>query len=139
MRVCTQTRGRVGGGYRPSTARLPPPGVDRRSPMNELFAPAKPATLAEPSPKSPTAFFGRLVGRSQVMRDVIDRLRTISAHDATLLLEGESGTGKEIAAEAVHAASARRHKPFVVVDCGAIARPLLEAELFGHERGAYTG
>jgi two-component system response regulator GlrR len=106
--------------------------------MNEL-APAKPALLTDLSAKSPTAQFGRLVGRSQVMRDVIERLRTIAAHDATLLLEGESGTGKEIAAEAVHDAGTRRHKPFVVVDCGAIARPLLEAELFGHERGAYTG
>jgi two-component system response regulator GlrR len=107
--------------------------------MNELFAPAKPAALADVPAKSPTAYFGRLVGRSQVMRDVIERLRTIAVHDATLLLEGESGSGKEIAAEAVHEASSRRHKPFVVVDCGAIARPLLEAELFGHERGAYTG
>jgi two-component system response regulator GlrR len=111
--------------------------------MNELFAPAKPATLAEvptevPT-RSPTAHFGRLVGRSQVMREVIERLRTIANHEATLLIEGESGTGKEIAAEAVHDAGSRRHKPFVVVDCGAIARPLLEAELFGHERGAYTG
>jgi len=107
--------------------------------MNELFAPAKPAALADVPAKAPTAYFGRLVGRSQVMRDAIERLRTIAAHDATLLLEGESGSGKEIAAEAVHDASLRRHKPFVVVDCGAIARPLLEAELFGHERGAYTG
>jgi DNA-binding NtrC family response regulator len=109
--------------------------------MNELFAPAKSATatLVESAPKNPTASFGRLVGHSQVMRDVIERLRTIAAHDATLLLEGESGTGKEIAAEAVHDAGTRRHKPFVVVDSGAIARPLLEAELFGHERGAYTG
>jgi DNA-binding NtrC family response regulator len=107
--------------------------------MNELFAPAKSGALIDAPAKPPTAYFGRLVGRSQVMRDVIERLRTIAAHDATLLLEGESGTGKEIAAEAVHDAGTRRHKPFVVVDCGAIARPLLEAELFGHERGAYTG
>ena len=107
--------------------------------MNELFAPAKSAALAELPARPPTAFFGRLVGRSEVMRHVIERLRTIAAHDATLLLEGESGTGKEIAAEAVHEAGLRRQKPFVVVDCGAIARPLLEAELFGHERGAYTG
>ena len=108
--------------------------------MNELFAPAKPTPLAEvPARSSPTVYFGRLVGRSPVMRNVIERLRTIAAHDATLLLEGESGTGKEIAAEAVHDAGPRRQKPFVVVDCGAIARPLLEAELFGHERGAYTG
>jgi DNA-binding NtrC family response regulator len=107
--------------------------------MNELFAPAKPVAMADVSPRPTTASFGRLVGRSQVMRNVIERLRTIAAHDATLLLEGESGTGKEIAAEAVHDAGPRRQKPFVVVDCGAIARPLLEAELFGHERGAYTG
>jgi len=83
--------------------------------------------------------FGRLMGRSQVMKDVIRRLRAISAGDATLLIEGESGTGKEVAAEAVHLAGPRRDKPFVVVDCAAISRSLIESELFGHERGAYTG
>jgi len=87
----------------------------------------------------PDSRFGRLIGESNVMRAVFDRLARIAARDTTLLLEGESGTGKELAAEAVHEASVRRDGPFVVVDCGSIPRTLLEAELFGHERGAYTG
>jgi DNA-binding NtrC family response regulator len=73
------------------------------------------------------------------MRVVFSRLARIAGRDSTLLLEGESGTGKELAAEAVHEASSRSAGPFVVVDCGSIPRALLEAELFGHERGAYTG
>jgi transcriptional regulator with PAS, ATPase and Fis domain len=85
------------------------------------------------------AVFGRLRAHSAVMRDVIERLQRIAGKDTTLLLEGESGTGKELAAHAVHSAGTRRDKPFVVVDCGALPRTLIEAELFGHERGAYTG
>ena len=87
----------------------------------------------------PEGRFGQLIGDSPAMRAVFSRLARVAGRDATLLLEGESGTGKELAAEAVHEASARRAGPFVVVDCGSIPRALLEAELFGHERGAYTG
>jgi DNA-binding NtrC family response regulator len=87
----------------------------------------------------PEIRFGKLLGETNGMRAVFARLSRVAARDITLLLEGESGTGKELAAEAVHEASARRGKPFVVVDCGSIPRTLLEAELFGHERGAYTG
>jgi two-component system nitrogen regulation response regulator GlnG len=105
--------------------------------MND-FAPAK-RVVSSDRPELSPAVFGRLIGRSKVMRDVITRLRAVASHEATLLLEGPSGTGKEVAAEAVHAASPRRNKPFVVVDCASIARSLIEAELFGHERGAYTG
>lgn len=83
--------------------------------------------------------FDRLVGGSALMQAAIRRLQQVAAHEATLLIEGESGTGKELAAEAVHAASRRGEGPFVVVDCSAIARNLIEAQLFGHERGAYTG
>jgi DNA-binding NtrC family response regulator len=87
----------------------------------------------------PEGRFGRLIGDSAAMRVVFSRLARIAGRDATLLLEGESGTGKELVAEAVHEASSRSSGPFVVVDCGSIPRALLEAELFGHERGAYTG
>src|SRR4051794_10752204 len=83
--------------------------------------------------------FRWLVGDEPPIRVVVDRLAHIARRDTTVLLEGESGTGKELAAEAVHAASPRRNGPFVVLDCGAIPRNLMEAELFGHERGAYTG
>jgi DNA-binding NtrC family response regulator len=105
--------------------------------MSDSFAPAMSA--ARDDLPVDTETFGRLVGRGHLMKEVMRRLRAIAARDATLLIEGESGTGKEVAAEAVHDASPRRSQPFVVVDCGAIARSLIEAELFGHERGAYTG
>jgi DNA-binding NtrC family response regulator len=83
--------------------------------------------------------FGSLAGTSAAMRQTIALLERASASDATVLLEGETGTGKGKAAEAIHQASPRRDKSFVVVDCGAIPAPLLESELFGHEKGAFTG
>ena len=83
--------------------------------------------------------FGRMVGRSTAMQVVFDVLGKAAASDATILLEGETGTGKEVSAEAIHRGSPRRDKPFLVVDCGAMPPQLLESELFGHERGAFTG
>lgn len=83
--------------------------------------------------------FGRMVGQSPNMRAVFETLERAAASDATVLLEGETGTGKEISAEAVHRGSRRRDKPFLIVDCGAIPPQLLESELFGHERGSFTG
>jgi two-component system response regulator GlrR len=80
-----------------------------------------------------------MVGQSPPMRAVFETLERAAASDATVLLEGETGTGKEISAEAVHRGSRRRDKPFLVVDCGAIPPQLLESELFGHERGSFTG
>jgi transcriptional regulator with GAF, ATPase, and Fis domain len=91
-----------------------------------------------PAP-SPDAHFGELIGESAAMRVVFSRLAKLAPRDTTVLLEGESGTGKELAAAAIHQASPRCHKPFVVVDCASIARTLIESELFGHERGSYTG
>src|SRR4029079_15406529 len=83
--------------------------------------------------------FGRMVGRSPAMQTVFDVLNKASTSDATILLEGETGTGKEVSAEAIHGGSLRRDKPFLVVDCGAMPPNLLESELFGQERGAFTG
>ncbi len=83
--------------------------------------------------------FGNLVGASWAMRACFAMLERAAASDITVLLEGESGTGKEGAADAIHQASARRDRPFIVIDCGAIPGNLLESELFGHERGAFTG
>jgi two-component system response regulator GlrR len=90
-------------------------------------------------PLHPANHFGGLFGESAVMRAVFARLARVATRDITVLLEGESGTGKELAARAIHEASARRAGPFVVIDCGAIPHTLIDAELFGHERGAYTG
>jgi DNA-binding NtrC family response regulator len=80
-----------------------------------------------------------LVGRSQGMRRVFDLIRRVAASDANVLLRGESGTGKSVLAAAVHRLSPRRNHPFLKVNCGAIPEHLLESELFGHERGAFTG
>jgi two-component system response regulator GlrR len=80
-----------------------------------------------------------MVGRAPAMRAVFARLQRAAASDATVLLTGETGTGKELAAEGLHAASRRAAKPFVIVDCAAVPPDLLESELFGHERGAFTG
>ncbi len=83
--------------------------------------------------------FGELVGESLAMREVFAVLERVAVSDATLLVEGETGTGKELVARAVHDASPRRRGPFVAVDCGALPESLLESELFGHVRGAFTG
>ncbi len=78
-------------------------------------------------------------GTSFAIRDVISLIRQVAEHDSTVLILGESGTGKEVAARAVHDLSPRRQRPFVAVNCGAIPAELLESELFGHEKGAFTG
>ena len=80
-----------------------------------------------------------LIGRSPVMRKVMENIEMVAPTDATVLLTGESGTGKEVVARAIHSASPRRFMPMVTIHCGALTETLLESELFGHERGAFTG
>ena len=81
----------------------------------------------------------RIVGNSAALRDVLAMVRIVAPTDATVLINGETGTGKELIAEAIHKCSCRSNGPFVKVNCAAIPAGLLESELFGHERGAYTG
>ena len=81
----------------------------------------------------------RIVGNSSGLRHVLDMVEVVAPTDATVLINGETGTGKEIIAEAIHKCSDRSKGPFVKVNCAAIPAGLLESELFGHERGAYTG
>ena len=83
--------------------------------------------------------FGNIIGKSKSMQDVFDTIRKVARATATVLIEGESGTGKELVAKSVHYNSPRRQKPFVAVNCSALAEGLLESELFGHEKGAFTG
>src|SRR5687767_2104784 len=83
--------------------------------------------------------FEGLIGRSRVMRDLFQLLETVAATSSTVLITGETGTGKELAARAIHHSSPRRANRFVAINCSAIPETLLEAELFGHARGAFTG
>jgi two-component system NtrC family response regulator len=83
--------------------------------------------------------FGNIIGKSKVMQDVFETIRKVAPASATVLIEGESGTGKELVAKSIHFNSLRRDKPFVAVNCSALAETLLESELFGHEKGAFTG
>lgn len=83
--------------------------------------------------------FSGIVGKSQAIRKVLDSVQVVADTDSTVLVTGESGTGKEVIAHAIHVAGARREKPFITVDCAAIPDSLIESELFGHARGAFTG
>ena len=83
--------------------------------------------------------FGHLIGKSPKFMDTLEKARMVGATDTSVLILGESGTGKEQIAQAIHKISVRRFKPFVVVNCGALPAELIESELFGHEKGAYTG
>ena len=80
-----------------------------------------------------------LIGKSPAIRRVTEMIETVAPTDSTVLITGESGTGKEVVARAIHAASSRRLMPMVTIHCGALTETLLESELFGHERGAFTG
>jgi two-component system response regulator AtoC len=80
-----------------------------------------------------------IIGTSQKLKDVIDKMRLVAPSRATILIEGESGTGKELIAQAIHQASPRARAPFIAVHCAALSENLLESEIFGHERGSFTG
>src|ERR1051325_598082 len=88
---------------------------------------------------SSDARWGRALGTSEAMRRIFAVLPRLAGSDSTILLEGETGTGKGLLAEAIHEASPRPAGPFIVLDCGAIPPTLIESELFGHEKGAFTG
>jgi len=83
--------------------------------------------------------FGEIVGRSSALAAVLDKVRRVAPTDATVLIYGETGTGKELIARAIHSTSQRRDKPLIKINCAALPAGLVESELFGHEKGAFTG
>lgn len=108
--------------------------------LNRLASPA----LAVPSARPPgeaaaSGAFPGLIAVSHAMRQVCEQITRVAPTVASVLLVGESGTGKEVVAQTIHAASARRDGPFLAVNCGAISPQLIESELFGHEKGSFTG
>ena len=107
--------------------------LDKIAVALSLSAPSNPAQQG-----SPEAWQTRIISRSSRMAEVLAEARMVAHSDASVLLRGESGTGKELLAQAVHQASARAGKPFIAVNCGAIPEALLESELFGHVKGAFT-
>jgi sigma-54 dependent transcriptional regulator, flagellar regulatory protein len=104
-----------------------------------VLAPGKDASAPSEITPTPAAAARLPTGNSVAIGEVIALIRQVAAHDSTVLILGESGTGKEVTAHAVHDLSPRRNRPFVAVNCGAIPAELLESELFGHEKGSFTG
>jgi transcriptional regulator with GAF, ATPase, and Fis domain len=120
----------------PAECQSPPPAAwktDSRTPEGA------PVELSQPSYNGREEWERLLVGESPEMRQISHMIRLVGARRATVLITGETGTGKEVAARALHLASPRRKGPWVAVNCSALPENLLEAELFGHVRGAFTG
>ncbi len=110
-----------------------------REPWRQALA-AEPRRAQTAPPARPTGTrFPRIVGRGAEIAHVLEMIERVAPHDSLVLIRGESGTGKELVAEAIHDLSPRRGRPFVKVNCGALVETLLLSELFGHERGAFTG
>jgi len=130
------TNGTILGGYRVLSALVEPGALIGLGRTTIKFDASDDQVREDLSPREQ---FGRAIGASAGMRRVFGVLERFAASDGTVLLEGETGTGKEVLAEAIHEESARRAGPFVIVDCGAIPPSLIESELFGHARGAFTG
>jgi two-component system response regulator GlrR len=136
LRDLDSTNGTTLAGYRVGSAHLRPGAI-----LGLGLTTLRLDELAEEVRESISEFeqFGRAIGRSVAMRRLFTALQRIAAADSTVLIEGETGTGKGVVAEAIHGASSRTAGPFVVVDCASIPPSLIEAELFGHTRGAFTG
>jgi DNA-binding NtrC family response regulator len=136
LRDLGSTNGTIVGGLRVREAVIQDEIVIQLGRSTIRFVPGKEETRVDPSTEHR---FGQLVGRSQGMRDIFGILQKVGNTDLTVTIQGETGTGKDLVARAIHDASPRTDGPFVVFDAGAVASNLIESELFGHEKGAFTG
>ena len=130
------TNGTFINGVRIERAFLDPGSVLAVGNSRIEFNPVDEEVSVEPSESER---FGDIVGKSVEMREIYDILEKIAPTDATVVIEGETGTGKEVVAQTIHETSSRADEPFVVFDCGAVPESLVESELFGHEKGSFTG
>jgi transcriptional regulator with PAS, ATPase and Fis domain len=128
------TNGTMVGGYRVDSAYLRPGAVIGLGRTHIRFEAGTSSREVDSGER-----YGLMLGNSRPMHKLFDSLRRVSSSNATVLIEGETGTGKELIAETIHNGSQRAHGPFVVFDCARVAPTLLESELFGHERGSFTG
>ena len=136
IRDCGSTNGTLIDGVRIREAEIPPGTLVRIGGSAFRVELGEEPAFVEVSGRSG---FGELVGASVEIRRVYAVLERLALTDATVLVQGETGTGKDVLARSLHAASRRAERPFVAVDCGAIPENLVESELFGHVRGAFTG
>lgn len=136
LRDLESTNGTFLNGSRVKEAYLTPGDVIKMGNTAIEFVAFDEKVKIEPSTREE---FGLMVGKSRKMRQIFSILEKISPTNATVIIEGETGTGKDLVARAIHENSLRKDKPFVVFDCSAVAPNLIESELFGHERGSFTG
>ncbi len=130
------TNGTFVQGVRVDSAHLAPGSEIRLGKVRIVFCPLQDSSDI---PLSRNESFGKMLGKSVPMRRIFYIAETYAPSDATIMITGETGTGKEILAEEIHNHSNRRDKPFIVIDCAAISKELIESELFGHIKGSFTG
>ena len=136
IRDLGSTNGTYVQGIRIASAFLNPGAEFQIGKTHLIFCPLQ---EAREIPLSSSEAFGGMLGRSTAMRRIFHLAETYAPTDATIMITGETGTGKEIMAEEIHNHSPRARKPYIVIDCASMAKELIESELFGHVRGAFTG